>query len=173
MNAETAQVDDLRLVALPSAVNCADLFARFTLAEWSLRRMADDAAHTVTQLVTSIVDNADSRSSGFVVVRLRLHGDRLVIEVEHDQSERSPALPPALADVHTGTVPLQDRGTLVRCELPLPEGTTASDIPLPRRDTTKSRTPEQATDAADDVDPQLMQRLLSGLTRPSPEGAAE
>ena len=37
MNNQTSQVDDLRLVATPSAVNVAEMFVRFSLMEWSLR----------------------------------------------------------------------------------------------------------------------------------------
>jgi len=51
VNAQTAQVDDLTLIALPTAVNCADLFVRFTLGEWRLRNMVDDCSSVACALV--------------------------------------------------------------------------------------------------------------------------
>src|SRR5579885_2638595 len=43
VNVHTTQIDDLQLIALPSAVNCAEMFVRFTVTEWSLRPLADEA----------------------------------------------------------------------------------------------------------------------------------
>ncbi len=143
MNTETAQVDDLQLVALPSAVSCTDIFVRFTLTEWDLRPMIEDGVNAATELVQTVVDGTDSKSPGLVAVRLRLHGDRLVIEVNSDRVRQH--------------------------ELPLPTGLTASDIPLPQRDPKKSAAGEQDDDYTAEMDPEVMQRILAGLSRSSPQ----
>ncbi|MCP2166849.1 ATP-binding protein [Goodfellowiella coeruleoviolacea] len=162
MNAQTAQVDDLQLVALPSAVNCADLFVRFALTEWALRPMRDEAAQAARQLVTSTVENADPQAPGMITVRTLLRGDRLVIEVE-DNVPAADA--PSLAGLRTGVAPLPDGGRVVWCELPLPDGVTASAVPLPRRERRRSLAAEQLEGEKAEVDPEVIQRILYGLSR--------
>ncbi|SDP30003.1 hypothetical protein SAMN04487905_103114 [Actinopolyspora xinjiangensis] len=173
MDTETAQTDDLRLVALQSAVNCTDMFVRFTLSEWSLRPLTDDATAAATRLVSAVVEHSDSQSPGFVSVRLRIHGNNLVIEVEDDQGVLPPAVSSNLAGVHTGVISPEGRGRIVWCELELPEGMRASDVPLPRRDPKRSQSAEQSDDVPDDVDPQVMERLLSGLSRRAPDSDSQ
>jgi hypothetical protein len=163
---ETAQVDDIQLTAQPSAVNCTDIFVRFTLAEWSLRPMLDDATHTACEVVSAAVDSADQKSPGFITVRLRLRGDCLVIEVSDDQVVQPRALPSVLKGRRAGVEPLRGRGKLVWCELPLPEGVSASKVPLPRRERRASPAAEQLAGEPAEVDPQVIQRILSGLGSP-------
>lgn len=129
---QTAQVDDIRLVALPSAVNCTELFVRFSLTEWSLKEMLDEASDVAKQLVLAVIEKTDPRSPGFVTVRLRLSGDVLLAEVEDDQIGFAHAGAPQVRGKRTGAVPLQ-WGKLVWCELPLPEGMSAKSVRLPRR----------------------------------------
>ena len=167
MNAETAQVDDLQLVALPNAVNCAEMFARFTLAEWSLRALADAGAHAVSTLVAAAVDDADSNSPGFVTVRLRLTGESLVIEIEDGQQVRARAAAPAVEGSRTGVESMNGRGRRLWCEVRLPTGMTASAVPLPQREPRRSPTAERMADEPDEIDPEVMQRLLSSLSRSS------
>lgn len=162
VNPQTTQVDDLQLIALPSAVNCTDLFAQFTLTEWSLRALKDDAAQTAGKLVQAAVDSADPDSPGFITVRLRLRGDGLVIEVE-DQVPHPASKMPSLEGLRTGVEALGGGGKLVWCEMPLPDGVTASAVPLPRREQRKQPASEP-NDETVEVDPQVMQRLLSGLS---------
>ncbi|RCW46242.1 hypothetical protein DFQ14_102545 [Halopolyspora algeriensis] len=169
MNAETAQFDELRLVALPSALNCTELFARFTLTEWSLRSLAEDAAHAARQLIEAVLGSADPQSPGFLSVRLRLHGGSLMIEIESDRLERAPAVP-TLEYGRTDLITLENQGTLMWCELPLPAGTTASEVPLPRREPRRSEAAARMTDDTAEVDPRVIQRLLSGLSQLSPDG---
>ena len=170
MNAHTTQVDDLQLIAQPSAVNCADLFVRFSLAEWSLRPLADEASEVARQLVSAAVDSADSRSPGFITVRLRLRGDALVIEVEDELM--SSAEPPRVPGRRTDVVRL-GHGKLVWCELPLPGGVNASSVPLPQRERRPSPAAERAAASeGPEVDPHVMERILAGLSR-STEGRAE
>jgi hypothetical protein len=163
VNARTEQVDDLQLVALPSAVNCAELFARFSLAEWSLRPMQDEAAHVLGNLVASVVDTANHRVPRFITLRLRLSGNMLILEVEIDPYAPKPAPTNALKGRHAGILQLDDGCTLLWCEMPLPTGMTASAVPLPRREPRRSPAAEGLPPEATEVDPQVMERLLYGL----------
>lgn len=166
MNTETAQVDDLQLVALPSAVSCAEMFVRFTLGEWSLRNMTDATVHAASQLVTSAVEDADSRAPGFVMVRLRLTGVSLVIEVEDTQPVRPRGAAPAIEGSRTGIEPMHG-GRRLWCEVRLPSGMTAQAVPLPQREPRRSPTAQRMADEGDDVDPEVIQRLLTSLSRSS------
>jgi hypothetical protein len=164
VNVHTTQVDDLQLIALPTALSCAEMFVRFTVTEWQLRPLADEATYVVRHLVSTAVDGTDPRSPGLLTVRLRLHGNYLTVEVEDEQSPRSASISPALANRQTSIIPLHRGGTLVRCEVPLPGGVNASAVPLPRRE--RRRSPAAAAlPPEDDFEPQLMERILSSLGR--------
>jgi hypothetical protein len=161
---QTAQVDDLRLVALPSAVKCTDLFVRFSLTEWSLPDLLDDASSAAQRLVRAVVENTDEHSPGFVTVRLRLSGDCLVVEVEDDQVANAHDDAPVVEGRQTGAVPLEGRGKLVWCEVPLPAGVNAQGVRLPRRDERRrAPLPETATGESRGPDPDLVDRVLVGL----------
>jgi hypothetical protein len=164
VNGETVQVDDIQLTAQPSAVNCTDLFVRFTLIEWSLRALQDEASSAACAVVDSLVRSADQSTPGFLTVRLRLRDDCLVIEVTDDQPMQPGTQPEGLAGRRSGVEPVPGGGKLVWCELPLPQGVTASAVPLPRRERKASRSSEPVEPA--EVDPQVIQRLLSGLGEP-------
>lgn len=165
VNSHTAQVDDLRLVALQSAVNCTDLFVRFQLTEWSLLEMFDDVAAAARDLVQAVVDKTAADAPGFVTVRLRLSGDCLLVEVEDDQVARAHDEAPVVRGRQTGAVPLEGRGKLVWCELPLPPGLTAERVRLPRRDQRRSQVPEHPDGEAPGPDPEVVDRVLVGLQR--------
>lgn len=168
MNSQTAQVDDLQLIALPSAVNCTDIFVRFALAEWSLRPLADEAVQAASHLVQTAVDHNDPKSPSMITVRLRLRGDCLVIEVEDERMADEPTVPGELADYRSGIEEMAaGRGKRVWCELPLPGGVDASAVPLPRRERKRSALAEKLPAEATEVDPQVMERLLTGLSRKS------
>jgi hypothetical protein len=164
VNTQTAQMDDLRLIALPSAVNCADLFARFTLTEWALRPLLDEACEVAKELVISAVGNADAHAPGFLVVRLQLRGGNLLIEVE-DQEFTTPTLTSALAGKESGVQQRNGRGNVLWCQLNLPTGLTASSVPLPRRERRRSPAAEALAGEPDELDPQFMERILFGLNR--------
>lgn len=172
MNADTAQVDDLRLIALPTALNCTEIFVRFTLSEWSLRPLADEAAQTTGTMVEAAVAAADQSSPGFLTIRLRLRGDCLVIEVEDEIAGGPPAPLKELEGIRTGVEPLEGRGHRRWCELALPSGMSASAVPLPRREKRRSPAAEALGDEPDELDPQVMQRLLTGLNRAGGGGHA-
>lgn len=164
MNARTEQVDDLQLVALPSAVSCAEIFVRFSLTEWALRTMQDQAVEVARLMVGEAVENSDPSAPGVLTVRLKLRGSDLVVEVEGAQVGQ----PPRQAGVRTGVVGLRNGLQLAWCELPLPAGMNASAVPLPRRDPRPSPAAAQLGDEPDGMDEQLMQRILFGLNG-SPE----
>lgn len=162
MNPHTTQVDDLQLVALPSAVNCADLFVRFSLTEWSLKSMRDEALTVTTSLVRAAVESADPRSPGMITVRLRLRGDALVVEIE-DQNPTPPDLQRLVGSRRSGVARGTEGVKLVWCELPLPGGQNASAVPLPRRERRKSPAAEALANEPAEVDPQVMERVLYAL----------
>ncbi|MFC4003499.1 ATP-binding protein [Prauserella oleivorans] len=165
MSTHTAQVDDLRLVALPSALNCTEMFVRFSLTEWSLPMLLEPVTESARRLVQRVIDNTDQKAPGFVTVRLRLAGDCLVIEVEDDQLAHVHDGAPNLRGRRTGTVPLEGRGKLVWCEVPLPPGLSASDVRLPHRGE-RRRAPEPPAPSRAEpggVDPALVDRVLVGL----------
>lgn len=169
MNPQTTQVDDLRLVALPTAVNCADMFVRFALREWSLRQMQDETSHVACELVHSVVERSDPKSPGFITLRLRLHGDCLVVEVE-DTAVKPPVMPDTLSGRKGGAVAMPKGGNLIWCEVALPTGMNAEAVPLPRRERRKppaSSGPTEPEPLAE-VDDEFFERLLSKLNR-SPE----
>ncbi|WP_020667081.1 hypothetical protein [Amycolatopsis nigrescens] len=155
-------MDDLRLVAMPSAMNCAALFVRFTLTEWSLKPLAEHAVQVVSRFVKAVVDAADPKRPAFMTLRLRVRGDCLMIELEDDQPGR-PLVD--LAGEHTGVVQLDGRGKLVWCELPLPSGVSADEVALPRRGARRSLVEEQLGNGPQaEVDPAVLRRILTGLT---------
>lgn len=168
---QTSQVDDLRLVALPTAINCAEMFVRFALIEWSLRPLIDEATLVARHIVKSSVAGGTRSRPRFLTVRLRLHGDCVVIEIDDDQTGE----PPELDGWTISAVTLPGGRRNVWCELPLPSGMSAA---LPRRApgrapnpaATRSAVaeylPESGVDAADS---QILQRVLYGLNR-SPNG---
>ena len=127
-----------KLVALPSAVGCAQRYARAQARAWNLHHLADAAGLLAAELVTRAVATtgapapkryADLHDSplNFVILRLRAHGAGLVIEVW----DRDPAPPvhgePAAADTErrlSVLAPLRSRsgyyphagGKVVWCE---------------------------------------------------------
>lgn len=169
MNPETTQVDDLRLIALPSAKNCADLFVRFTLVEWRLRGLVDEVARVAGGLVGAAI-RQDTKNAGFVTVRLRLRGDGLVVEVEDEQPGPRPTEPPHFEDLRGGVEPFRGAGRLLWCEVPLPTGQTASAVPLPQRERRPSAAAQRINEEEGEFDPQVWERLLAGLSRPSESG---
>jgi hypothetical protein len=166
VNPQTTQVDDLRLVALPTAVNCADMFVRFALREWHLRQLQDEASHVACQLVTTVVERNQAAVPGFLTLRLRLHGDCLVIEVE-DTEPTPPVVPQSLAGRQGGVMSPPGGGNLIWCEVALPSGVSASAVPLPRRERRKppATSPASPEPESADVDDEFFERLLSKLHR--------
>ncbi|OLT43103.1 histidine kinase [Saccharomonospora sp. CUA-673] len=165
MSTHTAQVDDIRLVAVPSALNCAAMFAEFSLSEWQLPMLRETTSEAVRTLVQNVLDHAQGRT-GFVSVRLRLKGDCLVIEVEDDQLANAHDDAPVIEGRRTGAMPVQGRGKLVWCEIPLPPGMSATQVRLPHRGERRNLPPEAAAAAPEppsNVDPSLADRVLVGL----------
>lgn len=161
----TTQVDDITLVALPTAVNCAELFVKFALTEWSLRDMVDDTTKVARDLVGAVVAVANHKAPSLILLRARLHSECLVIEVV---SPRTAPIAVA-AGRRVEIVALRGQGQLAWCELPLPGGMAASSVPLPRRHHRRADPTEVAMDElghTSDVDEDVMRRILYGLNRP-------
>ncbi|GAA1193947.1 ATP-binding protein [Prauserella alba] len=166
MSSHTAQVDDIRLVAMPSALNCTTMFVEFSLTEWRLPMLRDTASEAARALVQNVLDHADGNNPGFVNVRLRLKGDCLVIEVEDDQLAHAHDEAPVIDGRRTGAVPVQGRGKLVWCEVALPPGMSATQVRLPHRGERRNLPPEAAArppEQPQTVDPALADRVLVGL----------
>src|SRR5690242_7089646 len=136
---QTVQVDDLKLVALPSAINCADLFVRFTLAEWKVDSMIPDVRRATEALIRADVGDANAKSTPTMLLfRLRLSGNTLAIEIEDDRQTPELQVPRSLAGPNAGTTLLSTGKQLLWAEVPLPKGMDATVVPLPRRGTTRA-----------------------------------
>lgn len=129
MSARITQVDDLRLVAQPSAVPCTELFVRLLLSDWSLLPMVEQVTATTSRLVGDVVDQSRPASPAFVTVRLQLRGDVLVVEVEDDLPDPRPPRP--APGERMGVEPRGAAGRTTWCELPLPGGLSAGQVRLP------------------------------------------
>jgi hypothetical protein len=169
---QTVQVDDLKLVALPSAINCADLFVRFTLAEWRVDTMIPDVRRATAALITTVVGNADPKSKAtptMLLFRLRLSGNTLAIEIEDDRRTPTLVVPRSVTGPNSGVTMLSTGKQLIWTEVPLPKGMDATVVPLPRRGTTRAAAaaapPPAEIAGADDLSPDVMERILEGLRR--------
>jgi anti-sigma regulatory factor (Ser/Thr protein kinase) len=92
----------LELAPLPPAVACARLHAVHVLHEWGLRKLADDAAMIVSEMVTNAVDASVAlRDHPPVTLRLSVHEGAVLIEV-WDQSPEDPKPRQAGADDECG-----------------------------------------------------------------------
>ncbi|WP_459723021.1 ATP-binding protein [Actinophytocola sp. KF-1] len=175
MRDQTVQVDDLKLVALPSAVNCADLFVRFTLTEWRVESIVPDVRRTAEALVKAVVGDAKPTSTPTMLLfRLRLSGTSLAVEIEDDRTSPELRVPRTLAGPNSGVQLLSTGKQLLWCEVPLPKGMDATVVPLPRRGTTRAAAaaapPPAEIAAADDLSPDVMERILKGLRRGESDG---
>jgi hypothetical protein len=134
-------MDDLVLVALPTAVTCTELFVQFALTEWSLLEMQGEVMQVARELVNAAVANNNPRAPRFMTVRLSLAGGNLTIEVED--------------------------GDINWRELPLPGGLSAEAVQLPRRSRQrKPAMPEPpVNESSSDVDPDVIARVFAALSR--------
>ena len=167
MQDQTAQVDDLRLVALPSAVNCAELFVRFTLTEWHVPQIIDDVRETAKRLVQAVVGTVvEGADPTMITVRLRLRGSTVAVEVQDHRPAPRLVGPRSLSGKPSGVEILPRGKQLIWCELPLPTGMDATVVPLPRRGTTRAAPPRsREIDEAVDLNNDVMQRILDGLPK--------
>jgi hypothetical protein len=169
---QTVQVDDLKLVALPSAINCADLFVRFTLVEWRVESMVPDVRRAAEALITAVVGTKakDKKATPTMLLfRLRLSGNTLAIEIEDDRQTPTLIVPRSLTGPNSGVTMLSTGKQLIWTEVPLPKGMDATVVPLPRRGTTRAAAaaapPPAEIAGADDLSPDVMERILEGLRR--------
>jgi hypothetical protein len=162
LSARITQVDDLRLVAQPSAVPCTELFVRLLLSDWSLLPMVEQVTATTSRLVGDVVDQSRPASPAFVTVRLQLRGDVLVVEVEDDLPDPRPPRP--APGERMGVEPRGAAGRTTWCELPLPGGLSAGQVRLPRRQERRTLVDEPVSGAPVAADPEVLERLLNRLS---------
>jgi hypothetical protein len=172
---QTVQVDDLKLVALPSAVNCADLFVRFTLTEWRVESIVPEVRRATEALVKAVVGAPKPKATPTMLLfRLRLSGTSLAVEIEDDRPSPALSVPRSLEGPNSGAQLLSTGKQLLWCEVPLPKGMDATVVPLPRRGTTRAAAaaapPPAEIAAADDLSPDVMDRILKGLRRDEDTG---
>ena len=160
MSARTTQVDDLRLVAQPSAVLCAELFVRLILTDWSLRPMLEQVNAAAGRLVGAVIDASDPKAPAFLTLRLQLRGEVLVLEVDDDLPALAP--PRAVAGEQVG-VEMRDGTRTTWCELPLPGGMSAGQVQLPRRGARRTLVDEPVSGEPVAADPAVLERLLNHL----------
>ncbi|MDT7804407.1 MAG: hypothetical protein QOI78_7840 [Actinomycetota bacterium] len=168
MSAHTSQMDDLRLVAQPSALPVTDLFVRLILTDWSLKPMLDQVTATARRLVEAVIDAGDPKAPPFVTLRLRLSAEYLLVEVD-DNLPRLPA-PQARPGERIGVDPAPGGGRTTWCELALPGGMTAKQVRLPRRGDRRTLVDEPVSGDPVAADPQVLERLLTRLSGWSGEG---
>ncbi|OLR95030.1 hypothetical protein [Actinokineospora bangkokensis] len=164
MTDRTEQMDDLQLVALPSAVGCAEMFVRFSLTEWKLQPMRERAAALAGAVTRQVVEAAaGDEQPGMITIRVRLSGGNLVVEVE---SAHEVAAPPTPEGGRSGLDHLGPGRYMPWLTIPLPGGMDAGAVPLPRR--TRKPSPEAARLAREEEagappDPDVLGRILYGL----------
>ncbi|MFE2748749.1 ATP-binding protein [Streptomyces scopuliridis] len=179
--------DRLALVALPTAVGCARVFAKITLRAWGASRILDDALLVTSELMTNAVHATgldreskwtDIRAEHVIGVQFRVMHDSLYVEI-WDNSPNAPVLKNPRADAvggrglqlvngvarRWGTYRPPTGGKIVWAELPLsalPEP-VPDPAPLPHRVPSTLRVPEGPV--KDLVDTALTQRVLEGLRK--------
>jgi hypothetical protein len=162
LSAHTSQMDDLRLVAQPSALPVTDLFVRLILTDWSLKPMLDQVTATARRLVEAVIEAGDPKSPAFVTLRLRLSAEYLLVEVD-DDLRHLPA-PQARPGERIGVEPAPGGGRTTWCELALPGGMTAKQVRLPRRGDRRTLVDEPVSGEPVTADPQVLERLLTRLS---------
>jgi hypothetical protein len=155
-------MDDIRLVAQPSALPVTELFVRLILTDWSLRPMLDEVTAAAKRLVGAVIDAGDPKAPPFVTLRLRLRAEVLVVEVDDDV----PGLPAPQArpGERVGVDPAPGGGRTTWCELPLPGGMTARQVRLPRRQDRRTLVDEPVSGEPVAADPEVLERLLTRLS---------
>jgi hypothetical protein len=148
LSAHTSQMDDIRLVAQPSALPVTELFVRLILTDWSLLPMLEQVTGTAKRLVQAVIDASDPKAPAFVTLRLRLRAEVLSVEV----------------DERMGVSPADGGGRTTWCELPLPGGMTARQVRLPRRQDRRTLVDEPVSGEPVAADPQVLERLLTRLS---------
>ncbi|GHG08567.1 MULTISPECIES: ATP-binding protein [Amycolatopsis] len=162
MSAHTSQMDDIRLVAQPSALPVTELFVRLILTDWSLLPMLEQVTATAKRLVEAVVDASDPKAPAFVTLRLRLRAEVLSIEVDDDVPGRPD--PQARPGERLGVEPAEGGGRTTWCELPLPGGMTARQVRLPRRQERRTLVDEPVSGDPVAADPEVLERLLTRLS---------
>lgn len=162
MSAHTSQMDDIRLVAQPSALPVTELFVRLILTDWSLMPMLDQVTGTAKHLVGAVIEASDPKAPAFVTLRLRLHAEVLSVEVDDDVPGRPDT--PGRPGERMGVAPADGGGRTTWCELPLPGGMSARQVRLPRRQDRRTLVDEPVSGDPVAADPEVLERLLTRLS---------
>ncbi|WP_086850566.1 histidine kinase [Amycolatopsis kentuckyensis] len=162
MSAHTSQMDDIRLVAQPSALPVTELFVRLILTDWSLLPMLEQVTATAKRLVEAVIDASDPKAPAFVTLRLRLRAEVLSIEVDDDVPGRPDT--PARPGERLGVSPAEGGGRTTWCELALPGGMSARQVRLPRRQDRRTLVDEPVSGDPVAADPEVLERLLTRLS---------
>jgi hypothetical protein len=155
-------MEDLRLVAEPSARLVTELFVRLMLTDWSLGPVLKQATAVALRFVGAVIDAGDPAAPPFLTVRLVLRDEVLVIEVEDDLAAL--AAPQAGPGERVGVLPRTGGGRTTWSELPLPAGLNAQQVRLPRRGERRTLVDEPASGEPVAVEPAMLGRLLAGLS---------
>ncbi|MEU7785642.1 MULTISPECIES: ATP-binding protein [unclassified Amycolatopsis] len=168
MSAHTSQMDDIRLVAQPSALPVTELFVRLILTDWSLRPMLEQTTAAARRLVEAVIEAGNPKAPSFVTLRLRLTAEVLVVEVDDDV----PGLPEPKAGPgeRVGVEHGVGGARTTWCELALPGGMSARQVRLPRRQDRRTLVDEPVSGDPVAADPQVLERLLTRLSGWSADG---
>ncbi|WP_290055406.1 ATP-binding protein [Amycolatopsis solani] len=168
MSAHTSQMDDIRLVAQPSALPVTELFVRLILTDWSLRPMLEQTTAAARRLVEAVIEAGNPKAPPFVTLRLRLSAAVLVVEVDDDV----PGLPEPKAGPgeRVGVEHGAGGARTTWCELALPGGMNAKQVRLPRRQDRRTLVDEPVSGEPVTADPQVLERLLTRLSGWSADG---
>jgi hypothetical protein len=183
MHERSRRVDDLGLVALPTAITCARLFVTYTLDSWELSSFVlADALVVATELVTLAVEEtgvaddvvrwSELEQLNSIVVRLLGFPNHVVIEV-WDVANEPMTLPDEELPPFPEGLQLVDitaskwgshatrRGRVTWAELAV-HARTESGLPIRRRKTPPPPAHDDAA-AAPTIDDDLLRRVRDGL----------
>lgn len=159
------RIYELELVAVPSAITCARLLVGYAAIKWQLARSCQQELGGVAEALVhqaTASGCSEPEALNYLAFRLRLVPRAVVVEVWDSHTEAPHSLPVSTAE--DGGYDFPGRGRRVMwCAVrtsSAPEGPGLNDpAGIPRRG--RPQGPTRASVAVQD--PQLLQRVLSGL----------
>lgn len=159
------RVYELELVAVPSAITCARLLVGYAAIKWQLARACEEELGDVAEALVRQALGAEKRERevlNYLAFRLRLVPRAVVVEV-WDSSREIPRSLPSTAANDAGYDFLGGGRRVMWCAVNtrLAQDASGLNTPagIPRRE--RLQGPTRASVAMQD--PQLLQRVLSGL----------
>lgn len=159
------RVYELELVAVPSAITCARLLVEYAAIKWQLAPACEEELGDVAEaLVQQAITAADSDAApvNCFAFRLRLVPRAVVVEVWDSHTEAPHSLPASTGEDGGYDFPGRGRRVMwcaVRTSLAQEAAGLDAPAGIPRRQ--RLQGPARASVAMQD--PQLLQRVLSGL----------